>query len=520
MVRIRRRSTSLMVLAFTLGIVVGVLVAPAIAMAGNLSGIHGVLWDHDSVAVAGARVDLYLKGVPPTPVETTVTAESGTFSFHPASGTYWLRFSDPQQRYSTYWYLDALRSYLPDTPTDIVVDDVFFESRIYPLKHGVALHVHVVRPGLQPVENVQVSAVRSMPVGDPWAWDQLTTDASGECTFTNMPEGQWYATAFDQHPNSSPAWYTSGWYPTSSYVGFAAGESHDETITVKMLPKVTAQVVGLSDTTTWTQSPTGVATLDLGMDSDYNPCTLFYRVYPQGGTAPFPWPEWDGSTQPTVAVTEGAYRFEAFGQVDTPPLEDPIGQGLTLDKTFGIDNTPPHTTANVGTVSQSTLVLTHDDDGLSPITPWYALDGGAPTEYVMPVPLSRGVHSVTWHSRDAAGNIETAHSGTIISGPQANVRRPVSRSSMTHGRYLSVSGTLSRARNHSRLTVLAYRWDGVTWVLSRTKSVRIHTPRRGLSRYSGSIKLSTRGSWKIVSRYEGDGSWVQSYSPPRYVKVK
>jgi hypothetical protein len=518
MERIRSRCASPWVLAFVLVVAVGVLVAPAAATAGTLGG---ALWDHASIPIEGITVGLYLAGTPPTALDSTVTNSLGQYNFTGLSaGTYWLRYSDPANRYSTIWYHDALRAYAPDTPHDWVVTDSSSDSFLFTLQHGVTLHVHVVRPGLQPVENVQVSAVRLMSIGDPWPWAQLTTDASGECTFTNMPEGQWYATAFDQHPNSSLAWFTSGWYPSSSYVGFAAGESHDETITVSMVPVVTVDVVGGAG---WRQSLTGDIAFDLDLHSDYA-STGLYRVVPVGGPDPLWWTTWTGSSQRTATITEGAYEIQAYGQTDTSPVDGDPGYGPEVHVQIGIDNTKPHTGSNVGLlVSQPALVLSPDDGALSGIGyTRYSLDGGTEQPYTdgSPVLLTRGVHSVTWYSRDTAGNTEDAHSGTIISGPQAYVRKPVSRSSITHGRYLSVSGTLTRARNHSRLTLIASRWNGAEWVQVRTKAVTVHTPRRGLSRYSGSIKMSSKGSWKVVARYDGDATWVRSYSSPKYVTVR
>jgi hypothetical protein len=190
---------------------------------------------------------------------------------------------------------------------------------------------------------------------------------------------------------------------------------------------------------------------------------------------------------------------------------------------FIVDNTKPHTGSNTGLfVSQPFLELTPSDSVGWVETTVYSLDGGAlqPYEWA-PVPLARGVHTVTWRSVDAASNIEDWHSGTIISGPQAYVRKPVGRSSVRARRSLTFSGKLTRAANHKRLTLLAYRFNGVDWVLTRTKSVQIHTPRRrGLSSYRGSIKFTAKGLWKVVARYEGDGYWVQSYSAAKYVTVK
>jgi hypothetical protein len=196
-----------------------------------------------------------------------------------------------------------------------------------------------------------------------------------------------------------------------------------------------------------------------------------------------------------------------------------------------VDASPPVTTANVGSlVSQPSLVLTAIDppstlgEPLSGVGQrWYAFDGGVETLYhpAAPPAVPRGVHSVAWHSHDVAGNEEVVHTGTIIGGPQAHVRQPAGRSSARVSRSLTFSGKLTRAANHRRLTLLAYRFNGADWVLTRTKSVLIHTPRRrGLSSYRGSIKFTAKGAWKVVARYEGDGYWVPSWSAPKYVTVK
>jgi hypothetical protein len=131
------------------------------------------------------------------------------------------------------------------------------------------------------------------------------------------------------------------------------------------------------------------------------------------------------------------------------------------------------------------------------------------------------VHTVTWHSHDAAGNEESPRSGTIIGGPQASVSTPKGSSSTRVRRTLTFSGTLTRTTNHKRLTLLAYKFDGVSWVLIRSTTVTTHTPsRRGKTTYRGSIKFTSKGSWKVVARYAGDTRYVQSFSAPRYVRVR
>jgi hypothetical protein len=391
---------------------------------------------------------------------------------------------------------------------------------------GVTIHVHVTRPDdMTPVENMTVQPWLDW-LGVPWPAAVATTTSSGECTFTRLPVGSYYVAAQDGHHAPGfggwPMWYTSGRYPDSPGAVFLTeGTSIGWSIVTTMLPKATVGVVGLSDTTTWTQSPTGVVTLDLGMDSDYNPATLKYWV----DDAPTWGNTWDGSTQPTISLSEGLHHVDAYAFKDDtiglPSGED--GDGPEVVRVIGIDNSPPHTTANVGTVSQAALELTAADPLSGIGYTRYTIDGGTEQTYTdgAPVPLTRGTHSVTWYSRDVAGKTEDAHSGTIISGPQAYVRRPAGRSTVRARRSLTFSGRLTRATNHRRLTLLAYRFDGANWVLTRTKAVTTHTPRRrGMTTYRGSIKFTAKGRWKVVARYEGDGYWVQSWSAPKYVTVR
>jgi hypothetical protein len=525
MERIRSRCASPWILAFVLVVAVGLLVAPTVSVAGTITAtVQNTALEN----VEGVMVQLYFANGAYITDKRTVS--DGTVSFtNLDAGSYWLLVDDGAlQRYAPQWYNDKPASYAPFVPDTILLPTAASSSSVpVTVKRGVTIHVHVTRPdGATAVESMTVQPWFDW-LGTPRNLTYAITDATGECTFTLLPTGSYYVAAQDGHHAPGfggwPMWYTSGRYPDSPGASFRAeGTSIEWSIKTPMLPKATVGVVGLSDTTTWTQSPTGVVTLDLGMDSDYNPSTLFYRVYPVGGTPPFPWPEWDGSSQPTVTLTEGLHHVEAYGQVDTPPSGDD-GNGPQVTRQIGIDNTKPHTTANVGTVSQAFLELKATDPLSGIGYTRYSLDSGADQAYTegSPVPLTRGSHSVTWYSRDNAGNTEDAHSGTIISGPQAYVTTPRGSSKTRVRRTLSFSGKLTRAANHRRLTLLAYRFNGTDWVLARTKVVTTHTPRRrGMTTYRGSIKFTAKGSWKVIARYEGDGYWVQSYSAPKYVIVR
>jgi hypothetical protein len=295
---------------------------------------------------------------------------------------------------------------------------------------------------------------------------------------------------------------------------------------------------GSPDTATWTLAPASVRL------ADAPPFTLAWlRGSKYLGDSVTPWL---ASAEVTVALEADIPDAAVWFSLDSGPAEvctAPITiarSGIheliygataashdpetTRTLTVRIDTTAPVTTANVGlTASQPLLVLTPTDaqSGVGPTSTWYSFDGGAETTYSPPVAVPWGVHTVTWHSHDAAGNEESPRSGTIIGGPQASVSTPKGSSSTRVRRTLTFSGTLTRTTNHKRLTLLAYKFDGVSWVLIRSTTVTTHTPsRRGKTTYRGSIKFTSKGSWKVVARYAGDTRYVQSFSAPRYVRVR
>jgi photosystem II stability/assembly factor-like uncharacterized protein len=252
--------------------------------------------------------------------------------------------------------------------------------------------------------------------------------------------------------------------------------------------------------------------------------------------------DWLSSAQVTLTVLPAAattfYRVDGAGEVATYTAPIPIAAGVhaieyrstlvghqdepTRTVTIRVDKTAPVTTANVGTLSRSTLVLTATDAESGVASTRYAIDGGAEQVYdpASPPATLRGVHSVAWWSIDKVGNTEATQYGTIVGGPQPSITTPRGSSSTRVRRTLTFSGKMTRATNHRRLTLMAYWFNGSSWVLARTKSVLVHTPRRGLTTYSGSIKFTAKGTWLVYARYEGDAYWVQTWSAGKVVRVR
>jgi hypothetical protein len=181
------------------------------------------------------------------------------------------------------------------------------------------------------------------------------------------------------------------------------------------------------------------------------------------------------------------------------------------------------TTSNCGSnLTQPALVLSAVDVGSGLDQIQYALDGNPSWSiYSGPVPLAPGVHSVSYRAYDKLDNAEIVRTGTIISGPQPGVSKPSGSSSVRKNRSATYRGTLTkRVKNHSHLQLQAFRWDGAQWILKRTKRVDVHTPKHGKPTYRGSIKFTSKGSWKVVAYYEGSSGWAPAWSSGRSVKVK
>jgi hypothetical protein len=164
---------------------------------------------------------------------------------------------------------------------------------------------------------------------------------------------------------------------------------------------------------------------------------------------------------------------------------------------------------------------------------FYRVDGGPWTKWTTPTTTTllagQAMHTVEAYAQldpaplgDPMGGVGPRATGQFgILGSQPGVSKPSGSSSVRAGRSATYRGRLtSRVKNHSRLVLEAYRFDGGSWVLQRTKSVLVHTPRRGRPSYSGSIKFTTKGSWKVVAHYTGDGYWWWQDSAPKYVRVR
>jgi hypothetical protein len=367
------------------------------------------------------------------------------------------------------------------------------------MRDGINLDIRVRRWGTvsgDPFPNISVSW--SLEGEGEGAGGATNTGVAGtSAVIKGMPGGRYRIQVSDVSGTYEPSFYGMG--TGTDYVDMPDGGNAMAMVYMRLLPTLTPAVYE-----GWQSGPVTVGFSLYDPDS-----TVGSTEYVADGVVN-PWTT--GAT--TVFSAEGLHTVQGRC-VTTYPWKGPV-----TTKTVRIDNTPPHTTSNAGAISQTTLQLAYTDNLAGVLNCWYTLDGGPPTSYSVPVAITLGPHAVTWWSQDRAGSFETAHAGTIVGGSATSVRKPAGGSSVRARRSLTFSGKLSRVANHKRLTLLAYKFNGVEWVLTRTKSVVTHTPRRGMATYRGAIKFTSKGRWKVVARYEGDAAWAPAESAPKYVTVR
>jgi hypothetical protein len=457
-------------------------------------------------ALAGIKVTLYVPVGPSSwaaswPVVYTNGAGYYEFPVVAVGTDYRIQTTDePSGTYARAAYTapaSPLKSFIYDASPVIVTDGTYTTCDIR-MRDSITFSVKAVHKGTTtPALGGMWVAWELQDEGGGVSASKMTGSDGLQAVLKGMPGGT-YQIAVSDTSNTYAFTMWRGLAGTYDYV-ISDGGTADITIEMPLLPTLTPAVAE-----GWQKGP-----VTFGF-SQYDPDGIVnYSTYDADGT-PLTWSFGDTVT----FSTEGTHTASGWCRT-TSGLD-----GLVSEKLVRIDNTPPDTTSNADGGNHATLELAYTDALSGVFEPRYALDGGPSTPYTGPVALARGIHSVTWWSQDNAGNIEDAHAGTIANGPQAYVSTPKGRSSTRVRRTLTFSGRMSRATNHRRLTLLAYRFDGTNWVLTRTKSVRTHTPRRGLTSYSGSIKFTSKGLWKVIARYEGDGYWLQSYSAAKYVTVR
>jgi hypothetical protein len=529
MERIRSRCAFPWVLAFVLVVAPALLVAPASAMASGT--ITGWVRAGDSTPLLWATVTAVDKGTGLHAGQTS-TFLTGQYSLTLPDGQYVLGVgtpadSTPRHAYTFCGVADRKPFYGLVTDPITVAGDTATVDVTPPLMSN--LTVRVKRPGLTgaPAAGVEVwlhYRDGGMYYDEPtWMYEKVLTDAGGLAYFEDVFPGDWRVYVEDDPLQKYPRYqvvFSPPLDPESGrYFTVAPGAlTGVREVEMSKFASATADIAGGS---VWQKDPGDGVAITFTKDSgDLGPANLFYDIIGVVG----PVNAGSGDSTTTKVTKEGEYLALAYTRLVSDGTVGPYDDTHYVR----IDNTAPHSTA-VTDARSHPFEMTAEDPLPSGVLKnagvahmWYTDDGVGPFEYTTPVTLPYGMHSISYWAEDAAGNVEAAHSGLVASGPQPGITTPSGRSSVRVNRYLTFRGKLTaRVRNHTKLTLMAYRFNGADWVLTRTKTVTVHTPRRrGRPTYSGSIKFTAKGSWKVVAYYKGDGYWAPAFSAPKYVTVK
>ena len=119
-----------------------------------------------------------------------------------------------------------------------------------------------------------------------------------------------------------------------------------------------------------------------------------------------------------------------------------------------------------------------------------------------------------------AGNLEAHRFVTVVNTPAVTLSKLSSSASVKKNKKFTVSGTISPKQKKGNKTtkILAYRLVGTVWVYGKSFSTTSN-PSGSKSKFSGSVKLGSKGKWRLVAHSPGYSGYWQADSPARYVMV-
>ena len=162
--------------------------------------------------------------------------------------------------------------------------------------------------------------------------------------------------------------------------------------------------------------PNGVAGFSQAWDSD--PGDPYSESTPGSGNSFYSGPQF-------ASATSGSFNLAAAGSQACHTLNvlawNNIGRS-SFDQTYGplcYDTIAPQTVASLSGTATVQVTLTGTDNASGVASTVYQLDAGVVQTYTGPfIVSSSGSHTVTFHSTDKAGNVETTESVTFTVGGQ------------------------------------------------------------------------------------------------------
>ena len=272
-----------------------------------------------------------------------------------------------------------------------------------------------------------------------WVNQAVTVTLTATDTGSGMVGGQagtWYSLDGGANtPGTSVLVSGEGTHTLTYYSEDAVGnveQAHTATFGIDTTPPVTTDDAPSG----WLTGPVTLTPTDSGSGMAGGQAGTWYSI--DGG------PYTAGSS---VLFTDGTHTLTYYSRDAAGNVEQPHST------TVGVDTTPPVTTDDAPSGWQNgpvTVTLTPTDSGSGTsggqAGTWYSIDGGPYTPGTSVQVTADGAHTLTYYSKDAAGNAETPHSVTVMTTlPTVAFTSPLGGESWPAGTSQTVSWTLSGA---------------------------------------------------------------------------
>ena len=204
----------------------------------------------------------------------------------------------------------------------------------------------------------------------------------------------------------------------------------------------------VTDTSANGNPATGVAGFSQAWDFD--PGDVFSEATPGSGNSFYSGPQFPKSTTGCVDFTGGVGCAGGVSQGwHTAHVRAWDNTGASAgDRQYGpvgYDTIAPHTSASVtGTVAPVTVTLTATDNASGVSTTVYQIDGGAVVTYAGPFNVSApGSHTLTYHSTDVAGNVESTETSTVVVPAATTTKLTSSANPSIYGAAVTYTATVT-----------------------------------------------------------------------------